>query len=110
MQTLRLFVLVLEAGAIAEQCFSDSFGWSDGFCLTDHYNKMVVPRDEATNISLVYFTAITLKDAYQFNNEDDTIQVRLFIWLTWIDPRIKYPKIPIKGRTSNNFQAAQKVL
>ena len=81
------------ARAISEQCFSDTFGYGDGFCLPDNYNKMVVPRDETTNISLVNFTAITLKDAYQFNNEDDTVEIRLFVSLIGIFISTKKSKI-----------------
>ena len=91
MLALRIFLLTLVARVIISyQCFSDSIGWGDGFCLPDSYNKIVVPRDEDTNIALVNFTAIFLKDVYQFNNEDDTIKVRLFVLLRWVDPRITF--------------------
>ena len=79
MLTLQLFLIVLAAREItAEQCFSDSFGFGDGFCLSEDYNKMAVPRDENGTVFLVSFYDLVLKDVYQFNNEDDTIQLRLF--------------------------------
>ena len=94
---LPIVLLCLVARVISEQCFSDSYGYDvAGFCLSDYYNKMVLPRDE-DDISLVNFTDIVLKDVNQFNNEDDAIQLRLFVWLSWFDPRIRVIDQQING-------------
>ena len=47
MLPFRIVLLVVVGRVISEQCFSDTYGLGDEFCLSDNYNNMVVPVDEA---------------------------------------------------------------
>ena len=58
----------------SKRCFSDSL--SNQFCLSDGYNKKVLPPRLANDgIVHVQFSSLLLSDVYSFDNGHDTIKI-----------------------------------